>query len=338
MLDVITMGGALRDITFATDKGKVIETPEDLTSQRLLAFEYGAKIRSEDVRMNFGGGACNAAAVFAKMGLTTAVISRVGKDGDGRAIIDNLRSRGVGTELLQTDERAETAFSFIVVDSATKGGERVAFSYRGALENMEVKVEDLKDAKWLYMTGLGRDWKENLGVVAQAVRENGIKLAWNPGAREIAGGRKELDILLRETELFIINKDEAIELVLGDSGADVSGEGVNDTVKLIDRIKGWGPKNVIITDGKNGAHLKTDEALFSVPAFLQKQTDTTGAGDAFGSGLLAGYILTDKWDLALKYGIINSSGEVSEYGAESGIMTCEEIEGRLGEVGVQAIG
>jgi sugar/nucleoside kinase (ribokinase family) len=332
------MGGALRDITFVTDKGRVIKTPEDLTAQQLLAFEYGAKIRSEDVRVNFGGGACNAAAVFAKMGLSAAVISRVGHDGEGQAIIDNLKKRGVRTDLIQTDESAGSAFSFIVVDSSGGGGDRVVFSYRGALENMEVKAEYLKDAKWLYMTGLGKNWKEDLAVVARAVRENGIKLAWNPGVKEIAGGRKDLDVLLGETELLIVNKDEAIELVLGDSDSIMSAEEVNDRTKLIEAIKRWGAKNVVITDGKNGACLRTEEAIFSVSAFIQAQTDTTGAGDAFGSGLLAGYILTEKWDMALKYGILNSSGEVTEYGAESGIMTRQEIESKLGEVEIQAIG
>lgn len=338
MLDVITIGGALRDITFATDKGKVLETPEDLTSQRLLAFEFGAKIRSEDVRMNFGGGACNAAAVFAKLGLSTAIITRVGNDGNGRSVIENLRSRGVGTDLVQTDMSAETAFSFIVAAGAGRGGERVIFSHRGALENMEVRKEDLRGATWLYMTGLGKGWKENLADVAQAIRENGIKLAWNPGAEEIAGGRRDLDVLLRETELFIVNKDEAIELALGDSGAGISGSELNDMARLIDAIKRWGPKNVVVTDGKNGACMRTQEADFSVPALIRRQVDTTGAGDAFGSGLLAGYILTGKWDLALKYGILDSSGEVAEYGAGSGIMTREEIEDRLGEVEIRAIG
>lgn len=337
MLDVLTIGGALRDITFATDQGKVIETPQDLTSQRLLAFEYGAKIRSENVRMNFGGGACNAAAVFAKLGLETAVISRVGNDGDGRSIIENLKSRGIGTDFMQTDESAESAFSFIVVDSAG-GGDRVAFSHRGALENLEVRAQDLRGAKWLYMTGLGKDWKDNLAVVAAAVRENGIRLAWNPGVREIAGRRESLDTLLSETELFIVNKDEAIELVLGDAGTVVPADELNDMNRLMEIIKDWGPKNVAITDGKKGAYLRTEEAAFSVSAFLQTQTDTTGAGDAFGSGMVAGYILTGKWDLALKYGILSSSGEVTEYGAESGIMRRQEIESRLGEVEIQAIG
>ena len=44
MYDIITIGGATRDITFLTDKGKVIETPENLTEQALLCFEHGAKI------------------------------------------------------------------------------------------------------------------------------------------------------------------------------------------------------------------------------------------------------------------------------------------------------
>jgi sugar/nucleoside kinase (ribokinase family) len=68
-----------------------------------------------------------------------------------------------------------------------------------------------------------------------------------------------------------------------------------------------------------------------------RQTDTTGAGDAFGSGLVAGYIISGDFEIALKFGILNSGGEVAEYGAESGIMTREEIESKLQGVEIEKI-
>lgn len=337
MFDVIAMGGATRDITFLTDKGKVIETPEDLTSQRLLAFEYGAKIRSEEVRMNFGGGACNAAATFSNMGLSAAVISRVGKDGNGKSILENLEKRNINTDRMQIDEELSSAFSFIVVDSVGGDGERVIFSHRGALEKIEICTQEFKGAEWVYLTGLGKNWKEDLGKISDAVWENGIKLAWNPAAAEIAGGKENLKVLLERTEIFIVNKDEAIELVQRDPDCSLAGKDLNEITKLIKIIKGWGAKNVVITDGKNGAHLLTEGHFFKSPAFSLAQADTTGAGDAFGSGLVAGRIISDNWEIALKYAVLNSGGEVSECGAQSGIMSREEIEKKLDEISIKKI-
>lgn len=337
MFDIITIGAATRDITFLTDQGKMIETPEDLTSQRLLAFEYGAKIRSEEVRMSFGGGACNAAATLAKMGLKVAMISRVGNDANGKSILENLSRRNIDGGLIQTDNDRVSAFSFIVVDSAGGEGERVIFSHKGAANHLEIRSEEIKNTGWVYLTGLGDIWEEGLEKISVAIETNGVKLAWNPGSTEIVGGKEKIIGLVAHTDIFIINKDEAIELIKSDSGNGFSDEDYNDIYKLIKVIKSWGAKNVVITDGKNGAILFTGTEMLKISAFVQAQTDTTGAGDAFGSGLLAGYVISGNFETALRYAALNSGGEVSDFGAESGIMTREEVESRLDEIEIQRV-
>ena len=116
MPNIITIGGAVRDITFLTDEGRVIETPENLTEQALLGFEYGAKIKSREVYFNFGGGACNTAATFSKPGLKTAVCSRVGNDTDGEFMISNLKKKKINADLIQLDKQKRTGFSLVVVN------------------------------------------------------------------------------------------------------------------------------------------------------------------------------------------------------------------------------
>lgn len=334
MFDIITVGGATRDITFLTDKGKVIETPEDLTSQRLLAFEYGAKIRSEEVKMSFGGGASNAAATFAKMGLGVSIISRLGKDEKGREITENLKMRGIDTSLLQVDERRSSAFSFIVVDGARGEGERVIFAHKGAVNSLEIRGEDIRKAGWLYVTGMGDDWKNDLEKITQAAAEGGIRMAWNPGAAEISSGRETLTPFLAQTEILILNKDEAIELASSARENTLSVDDLNDVLKLIREIGSWGVKVVVITDGRNGAYVNAGGSVRRASAILERQADTTGAGDAFGSGFVAGYMISADPETALKFAILNSSGEVTEFGAENGIMTREEIESRLYSVSI----
>ena len=54
--DMITIGGATEDITFYTAEGLLINNKKDLTKQKLLAFEYGAKIKIDKSFSGFGGG------------------------------------------------------------------------------------------------------------------------------------------------------------------------------------------------------------------------------------------------------------------------------------------
>ncbi|MCK4591941.1 carbohydrate kinase family protein, partial [Candidatus Parcubacteria bacterium] len=325
-------GGATRDMTFVTDKGKVIETPENLTEQKLLAFEYGAKIKSEEVFFNFGGGACNTAATFAKLGLNVAVNCRVGNDDDGESTIKNLKKLGIGADLIQVDEDKKTGFSLVVVNK--NRGDRVIFAYKGASDFLEVREREISKTKWIYLTSLAGNWEEDLGEINKTVENSKIKLAWNPGATQITAGKNKLENTLKNTEILIINKDEAIELVQNDEDLKLDFNEINDVEILAKNIKNWGPKIIVITDGPEGAYVYDGENVLYSSSTPDKKIDSTGAGDSFGSALVGGYILTDNFETALKYGIINSGNVVGEYGAQNGILNKEKIEKKLGDVKV----
>lgn len=334
MFDVITIGGATRDITFITDKGRVIETPENLTEQKLLGFEYGAKINSDEALFNFGGGACNTAATFSKLGLKVAVNCKVGNDDDGKAIINNLKDREISADLVQKDENKRTGFSLVVVNK--NGGDRVIFQHKGASNFLEMKSENISGkANWIYVTSLANRWKESLDEIKKAVVESKINLAWNPGGAQIAGGKSNLAEYFKVTEILLINKDEAIELVQGDESVKMDFNQINDPSMLAKVIKKWGPKTVVITDGKDGAYVYSGgDYVFFAPSTANIAVDSTGAGDAFGSAMVGGYIITENLESALKFGILNSGSVVSEYGAQNGILERSEIEKKLTEVKV----
>ncbi|MDF1498348.1 MAG: carbohydrate kinase family protein [Patescibacteria group bacterium] len=332
MFDIITIGGATRDITFITDKGKVIKTPENLTEQSLLAFEYGSKIRSEEVFFNFGGGSCNTAATFAKLGLNVAVNCRIGKDDDGESMKKNLKGMGIVTDLIQIDKQRKTGSSLVVVDK--KDGDRVIFIYKGASDFLEVKEEEINQTKWIYLTSIAGNWQEDLEEINKAISNNNIKLAWNPGATQICAGKKELESVFKNTEILVINKDEAIELVGSDEKIKLNYNETTDPKILLNIIKKWGPKVIVITDGSEGAYAYDGKNVLYSLATSKIKIDSTGAGDAFGSALVAGYILNNNIETALKYGIINSGNVVSEYGAQNGILSKDEIKKRLEDVKV----
>ena len=334
MFNVLTIGGAARDIIFATDKGRIISTPQNLTEQKLLAFEYGAKIKSDQVYFSSGGGACNAAASLSRLGIKTAVLLRIGDDQNGTEIKNNLLREKVEVKFIQEDKKTGTSVSFIVVDK--ESGDRVIFNWRGANKKLKVESRELEalKPKWIYLTSLSGDWEKSLAKINSFVKKNKIKLAFNPGSAQIKAGRKKLLEILRSTEILLLNRDEAIELAL--SCKKQKNKNFNDPASLIKIIREWGPKIVIVTQGLSGAWVGDKENIYYARATSKKRIDTTGAGDAFGSGFFGGFILSgENIKESLKYAIINSGNVVKHYGAQEGLLTLAKIKSRLNRVKIE---
>src|SRR3990167_894402 len=98
--DVVSIGGATSDFMFYSGEGELISTG-NLTKQKLLAFEYGAKIMADKLYPTYGGGAANSSVSFARLGLKAGVICKVGSDDGGRKVAENLKKKGVDTSFIR---------------------------------------------------------------------------------------------------------------------------------------------------------------------------------------------------------------------------------------------
>lgn len=326
--DVISLGGATRDIIFYTDAGQIIKTPEDLTRQKLLGFEYGAKIISEKVFFGLGGGGCNTSVSFARLGLHNACWITVGNDREGDSTINDLKKEGVDTKYVQHDENLSTGFSFITI--AEKSKDHVAFLYRGA-NNVSVfpkNAAKLIKTRWLYVSSLtGQTWQRNARSIVKFIKESSTKLGWNPGETQLKAGKKKLSPVLRVTEVLFINKDEAIELVLS---AGLKPKQINNARTLIKIIQGWGPRVVVITDGRKGAYVYDGEKIHFSKVIDKPVVDTTGAGDCFGSSFVAGMIRF-KGDIekAIYLCMLNTASLVQITGAQGGLAYWKDIKNKF---------
>ena len=331
--DVVTIGSVLRDMTMLTTQGQVFKTPGNVTAQRLIGFEYGAKIDVPLAYVGAGGGAGNAAVCFCRLGLRTAVISRVGNDAVGTTLKAELARQGVDHSRVQTDPNRHTALSSIIA-SAKGEYDHVAFVYRGASVGLRLGNGSLAGLRprWFYLTAMtGEAWPHNLKIIFTAAARTGTRVAWNPGAEQISAGRRALERWLKQTAVLQLNKDEAIELAL--SGITLGKRNprfLNRPLYLLNILSDWGPRYVVITDGARGAYAFHAGKVYRQKAQRRKQADTTGVGDAFGAAFVAG-LQASRGDvpLALRWGTVNASSVLTKVGAQSGILTRAELAAQL---------
>lgn len=308
--DLVTIGGATVDISFYSKEGELVSTG-NATKQKLLAFEYGAKIIADRVFTTGGGGAANAAVSAARLGLKSAIVCRLGNDENARFVTENFKKNKVDTSFIKIDPKEATAFSVILtIDNPAK--EHIAFVHRGSnslLAAKDVPTEKIH-TKWFYITSLPAiGWEE---IVKKAVSTK-KKITWNPGNEQLKDIEK-IKKLLPQIEVFILNRDEALEF-----------KKLKDIKGLIAYIKSLGPKLVVITDGASGAYAYDGKTYYFMKAKSVKTVNTLGVGDAFGSSLTSALVCGKNIKQALGWGMVNSVSVVSHIGAQKGLLTKTQI-------------
>lgn len=320
--DFITIGGATRDIAFFSNEGVLVDNKKDPLRQKLLAFEYGAKIRIDKFVSLFGGGAANVAVNLAGLGFKTATVFAVGNDDNGREIVKNIKLKKVATDLIEINKQADSGSSFILI---AKSGERIIFTTRGANDLLSLdskKIKAFKQAKNIYIASLSGVW---LKILKQVFENSQGKIFWNPGASQLAASFKNLQPFFKKTYCLMLNRDEAIELVLSSKKATHSF--LDKVDNLLVTIKSYGPKIVAITDGSRGAYFYDGLNFYHQKIVKEKKhVDTTGIGDVYNSTLAAGLLFYNGDILkAAKLASKNAASKIAHLGAQNGLLTKKEL-------------
>ncbi len=310
MLDVVTMGSAVYDIFIKTDANhtEILKLTHPDEKREHIAFPTGAKILINEAFFDIGGASTNAATSFSRLGLKAGALCKVGHDIYGHKILQNLKDEKV--KFLGSISQEHTDFS-IVLDCT--GHDRTILAYKGASNT--IKPSDVKslDTKWLYVSTLmGKSFE----TCERLIKKTKSKIAFNPNTYMCQLGQQRLAPLLAKTSFLVLNKEEAMQIT----------DKVNIEVMLND-LASMGPETVIITDGENGAHCKSTQGTYlAVPHKNAPIVETTGAGDAFASSVLAGMIKTGDIKYSLQLGITNAESVISQFGAHNKLLTWKEAE------------
>jgi len=308
MYDIVAIGSATRDVFISADSFKSLDLAEFPTGKG-LCLSLGSKVEIKKIVFTSGGGGTNAAVTFGRQGLAVACIGVVGSDLNGQEVMNELTKEGIETKYFQKDDDDFTAYSVILVDPSA---ERTILSYKGEGQHFDVNkiTFDQLRTKWLFLDSLGGHYDLLEKAVSWAVANN-VKLATNPGGKELEHGLEKLKPLLKNSSVVIMNQEEAAGL----TGIDYKQEG--DIFKFMDEIIGGifvmtkGPEGVVVSDGKN---------IYKAGVPDSPVVERTGAGDAFSSGFITEFIRSGDITKAIQFATANASSVVTRYGAKAGIL------------------
>ena len=287
--DVVTVGHALVDIRFIVKRF------------------VGPDEESEIIRQtrSTGGSATNVAIDVSRLGGKSALIAKVGLDGFGRMIVDELMKENVDISGVKVS-LSETGFTVVIID---RSGKTIMYGFKGASEELvpeDIDKNIISKSKYLHIASLRVD--TSTYTAKQAKREN-VTISWDPGRVLSLKGIEYFEELLKYVDIVLANNIEARNLT-----------GIDDYREAARVIARHGPKIVIIKRGAKGIYcydaVKNRE--YHVEAFkVEKVVDTTGAGDAFAAGLLMG--LSRGYDLekALIYGNAVAALKIERLGSHN---------------------
>ncbi len=310
--DVITVGSATQDV-FVKTHAELVTVRHQHHAQEMLAYPLGSKILVKELEFQTGGGGTNTATTFARQGLATGFLGKLGDDPASYMIQNFLAKEGI---VFLGAKKGQTGYS-VILDS--EEDDRTILAFKGANNDLRMKdVPKEVSTRWLYCSSMLEQSYETMLAVMRRCGRQGAKVAFNPSSYQAKQGLGTLQRALDHVDVLILNKEEA-KLLTGGHGESVE--------ELLHVLRAAGPGIVVITDGARGTHLLHEEQHIHVPAKEGlKVLETTGAGDAFGSGFVAGLARGFPVQKALLLGVLNAEHVIAAYGAKNHILNRQEAD------------
>ncbi len=276
----------------------------------------GELVKADELVLNIGGCATNAAVVLAKLGIKASVCGKVGDDVFGRFVAETLHGYGLDTGTLAIDPTRATSQTLIV---NVKGDDRRFIHSFGA--NAGLVAADLDAVlktppKILYLGGyliLPGLEPQALAERFAAARKAGVITVLDVAVPGPGDHLEKLRPVLAETDVFLPNTDEAA-VILGEK----------DPIRQAHTFRELGARRVVITRGERGAIAISDALQVQLETYPITFVDGSGGGDAFDAGYIAG-LLEGRSELdCLKLASAIGASCVRAVGTTAGIFTREE--------------
>lgn len=265
-----------------------------------------------------GGDAHNNAVDMARLGNTVSYIGRVGNDLFAGNCLASLRAAGVNTEYVVYSETAEQAKSLILMG---EGGSRTFYQNFGTSGEFCFEDIDLRALEGVDVLQIGGTFHmkkfDGAGAVKllKLAKEMGITTSLDVTMDRSGRWNKLLEPYYPYLDYFMPSIEQAVEI----TGKDSLSEMADFLVKR-------GVGNVIIKAGTRGSYFKNRRTAFSCGCYkVPDVVDTTGAGDAFVSGMLTALGRGASPEECMIFATACSAHVIQAVGATTGMKSYEEI-------------
>ncbi|MFN3389255.1 MAG: adenosine kinase [Allosphingosinicella sp.] len=312
LLDVLAIGDAIVDVIATAEDSFLQEEGLPKGSMRLIDAQEATRLygRMSQARETSGGSAANTMAGLAAMGGRAGFVGQVAKDQLGEIFAHDIRALGVAFETPPLEGETPTGRCLILV---TPDGQRTMNTFAGASHRLSAAALDadrIRSAAILYLEAYLWVPEEPRAAMIEAIgiaHEAGRKVALT--LSDIACIARRRDSLLKiidegALDLLFANEQEVMALA-GEADFDAAVAAFSERVPLL-----------VVTCSERGAIAVERGRRVSVPAkWVDKVVDTTGAGDLFAAGFLAGQSRGRSLEESLRMGSIAAAEIISHFGA-----------------------
>ncbi len=230
--------------------------------------EENTKLEVRDFTIQGGGPTATAMVAVRRLGFSAAYVGKVGDDGFGARMLEELRAEDVDVSAVVVEPGAASQYAFIMVDEASAA--RTILWTRGSVSRLkarEVNLDLVRSARGLFIDDLE---PEAALAAAKAARAAAIPVLIDAGS--LREGVRELLPLCD----YLIASERFAKQISG--GPDIRA--------ALEALNAFGPKASVVTLGERGCAYRSGADVVAVPGFAVKAVDTTGAGDVFHGAYL----------------------------------------------------
>ena len=315
-VDVLGLGNSLIDLIARTDDAYLIG--QDMAKGAMTLIDedraealYAAR---RDPSIVSGGSAANTIVGVASFGVRSAYIGKVKNDPLGETFAHDIRAMGVGFSTAPAEHGPATGRCFVYV---TPDGERTMNTFLGAstyLSPDDVDEALVRRARFVYLEGYMWDRpaaKEAFRKAGRIARAAGNRVSLTlSDSFCVDRFRGEFIDLMRSgvVDTVFANTDELLSLY--------------ETPHLTEGLDALGKEGVtgVITRSEKGSVIVEGGRTLEVPAFpIQQVVDTTGAGDLFAAGFLAGQARGADLTTSARLGALAAAEIIQHLGARPAV-------------------
>ena len=311
-IQLLSIGDATWDVFIIPSEAETFCTLDTFELQ--LCFNYGDKIPVKELDFSIGGNAANNAIGARRLGIRSSLLITIGDDLIAKMMEEKFKAEDVDLTYLTEQKDTNSNYSTII----NVMGERTILTYNTPVEYH--LPEQMPDADWIYLTSMGENFHETYSKVADWVRDNSnVKMAFNPGSRQVRAEPDSYKSVLEQTHIIYINREEA-EMITGMK--ETNGK----EKELMEKLRDMGAKMSVVTDGGKGAYAFDGEKFYHADVFPVDPYEKTGAGDSFGAGMISALISGKDMKEALLWGTCNSASVIGYVGSQKGLLTEEQMQ------------